>query len=96
MTRAEAMAEAREALSAYRANSTRHYIDEAMEGLLAALDQAPPAAVPDREAVAIAICEAFTTPKGVLWWATDDETRQKFRIEADAAIKVMQATKGVE
>lgn len=44
---------------------------------------------PDREAVAIAICEAFTTPKGVLWWATDDETREKFRAEADAAINAM-------
>lgn len=43
----------------------------------------------DREAVAIAICEAHTTPKGVLWWATDDETREKFRREADAAIAAM-------
>ena len=44
---------------------------------------------PDREAVARAICEAFTTPKGVLWWATDEETREKFRREADAAIAAM-------
>ena len=57
-----------------------------------ALRQAPPAAVvPDREAVAIAICEAFTTPKGVLWWATTDEQREVFRGQADAAIAAMLA-----
>lgn len=61
---------------------------ETAERIAAALNRL----TPDRERVAIAICEAFTTPKGVLWWATDEETREKFRREADAAIDAMGET----
>ena len=41
----KALAAAREALAAYRRNSTRHYIDEALEDVLAALDAAQGEAV---------------------------------------------------
>ncbi len=44
---------------------------------------------PDRERVAIAICEALTTPKGVMWWAMTEEHREAFRAKADAAINAM-------
>jgi len=41
----KAITAAREALAAYRRNSTRHYIDEALEDVLAALDAAQGEAV---------------------------------------------------
>jgi hypothetical protein len=44
---------------------------------------------PDRERVAIAICETFTEPKGAMWAVTDEDGREYWRACADAAIAAM-------
>ena len=79
-----AVAAAREALAKYQARDARHYLDEAMEGLLAAIDAAQAGFIAALETAPAAVPAVRITPRDGKWvYGDNDEGFSSFDHETE-------------